>query len=302
MTDPREPMSEAKSRGVPSMRWVWRATALGALLLGWIFIAWQNHFHVTAPLVFVCLAYLAVVATVYNLFRTGAAAVAPGDDDGDSTWAKQTGALGELEREKRTLLKAIKEAEFDHQMGKLSKHDVDEMVRMYRARAIEVIKEIDQLGAGAGSGGTTRDQIMREVRARIELDARAHRKAEPAKPEPAKATAESAAADKRNDKAKDKDKKRGKGAAKADEAANRAATHAASADSAAANSAADEPADGAANHAEPSAAAATKSDAASAGERAAPSGAASLDDDAMNADSTTAVESTRDHRAKEAMP
>ena len=158
------------------MQWVWRGTALGVLLLGWIFIAWQNHFHITAPAVFVCLAYLAVVVTVYNLWRTGAAAVAAGDEDADSTWAKQTGALGELEREKRTLLKAIKEAEFDHQMGKLSKHDAEEMIRVYRARAIEVIKDIDHLGLGAA--GTPREQIMREVRARIELDAKAHKKAD----------------------------------------------------------------------------------------------------------------------------
>src|SRR5262249_25450943 len=109
MTDPREPMRQ-------SMQWVWRGTALGALLGGWVFIGWQNHFHITAPLVVVCLAYLAVVATVYNLWRTGVAAVATGDDEPDSTWVKSTGALGELEREKRTLLKAIKEAEFDHQM------------------------------------------------------------------------------------------------------------------------------------------------------------------------------------------
>jgi hypothetical protein len=300
MTNPRESKS-----GVGSTRWIWRGTALGALLLGWIFIAWQNHFHVTAPLVFVCMAYLAVVATVYYLFRTGAAAVAPGDDEGDSTWAKQTGALGELEREKRTLLKAIKEAEFDHQMGKLSKHDVDEMIRVYRARAIEVIKEIDQLGAGTGSGGTTRDQIMREVRARIEFDARAQKKLEPAKAAADSAASDSAAADKR----KGKDKKRGKGAARADEAANRVASSGASAEGAAANSAASaesaaassaaqaeatgEPADGAANHAE---------QAAAASERAAASRAASLEDEAMDADSTTAVESKRDHRAKEATP
>src|SRR5262249_62022016 len=167
MTDPREPMRQP-------MRWVWRWTALGALLVGWVFIAWQNHFHVTAPLVFVCLAYLAVVATVYKLWRRGVSAVATADDEPDSTWVKPTGALGELEREKRTLLKAIKEAEFDHQMGKLSKRDVDDMIRMYRARAIEVIKEIEQLSQGAA--GTPREQIMREVRARLELDAKAQKK------------------------------------------------------------------------------------------------------------------------------
>jgi hypothetical protein len=267
MTDRRE-----------SMQWVWRGTALGVLLLGWIFIAWQNHFHITAPAVFVCLAYLAVVVTVYNLWRTGAAAVAAGDEEVDSTWAKQTGALGELEREKRTLLKAIKEAEFDHQMGKLSKHDVDEMIRVYRARAIEVIKEIDQLGAGTGSGGTPREQIMREVRARLELDAKAGKKAT----EPVKGAADAAKAD-----VAGKGKKRGKGAAKAD-AAQTAAVGSAEVNSAAAADAASEPSTAPAEASEPAAAAAK--------------GAASLDDEAMDADSTTTVESTRNHHAKEATP
>lgn len=159
------------------MRWVWRGSALTVLVIGWVFIAWQNHFHITAPVVFVCLGFLAVVATVYNLWRTGASAVgsAGEGDEGDSTWAKPAGALGELEREKRTLLKAIKEAEFDHQMGKLSQHDVDDMIRSYRARAIEVFKEIERLQVGAV--GNVRAQIMREVRARIQLEARSQKKA-----------------------------------------------------------------------------------------------------------------------------
>lgn len=156
------------------MRWIWRGSALTVLVIGWVFIAWQNHFHITAPVVFVCLGFLAVVATVYNLWRTGASAVASSEEDDDSTWAKPAGALGELEREKRTLLKAIKEAEFDHQMGKLSKHDVEDMIRSYRARAIEVFKEIERLEVG--TAGSAREQIMREVRARIELEARSQKK------------------------------------------------------------------------------------------------------------------------------
>ena len=156
------------------MRSVRRGCALAVLVIGWVFITWQNHFHITAPVVFVCLAYLAVVATVYNLWRTGAAVVASDEGEGDSTWAKPAGALGELEREKRTLIKAIKEAEFDHQMGKLSQRDVDEMIRTYRARAIEVIKDIERLELGAA--GSTREQILREVRARVELEARSHKK------------------------------------------------------------------------------------------------------------------------------
>lgn len=157
--------------------WLWRGVFLAALVFGWLFIAWQNHFHISAPLVFVCFGYLAVVTTIANLWRTGAAAVTGDEQENDSTWAKPAGALGELEREKRTLLKAIKEAEFDHEMGKLSKLDVDNMVRTYRARAIEVIKEIDRLETGAT--GTPREQIMREVRARIELEDKSQRKQDP---------------------------------------------------------------------------------------------------------------------------
>jgi hypothetical protein len=157
-----------------TMRWARRGVVVAILVIGWLFIAWQNHFRITAPTAFVCIGYLAVILTIYNLWRTGAATVDTSEDEDDSTWAKPAGALGELEREKRTLLKAIKEAEFDRDMGKLSPRDADEMIRGYRVRAIEVIKQIDQLGLGAA--GTVREQILREVRARAQLDARAGKK------------------------------------------------------------------------------------------------------------------------------
>src|SRR5882672_7997551 len=81
---------------------------VAVVMLGWVFVVWSNKFHITAPVVFVCLGYLAVVSTVLNLWRTGAAAVAPDDPD-EGAWGRPIGAAGELEKEKRTLLKAIKE-------------------------------------------------------------------------------------------------------------------------------------------------------------------------------------------------
>ena len=154
-----------------TMRWV-RLGSLGFVLaVGWAFIAWQNSFHITPPLVFVMLGYLAVVLTTYNLWRTGASAVAQNDeDDGDASWGRPTGARGELDREKRTMLKAIKEAEFDLQMGKLSPADAHQMISMYRARAIEVMKELEQLDLG--TAGTVRERIMREVKARVAIEGR----------------------------------------------------------------------------------------------------------------------------------
>ena len=261
MTDSRDPKP-----------WLWRGLFLAVLLTGWLFVAWQNHFHISAPLVFVCFGFLAVLTTVANLWRTGAAAVTGDEQDNDSTWAKPAGALGELEREKRTLLKAIKEAEFDHQMGKLSKLDVDDMIRTYRARAIEVIKEIDRLETGAT--GTPREQIMREVRARIELEAKSQKKQEP------KAAAEPAA-----DAA----------AAKAD-AEIQAEIVEAKVEATEAKVEVVEAVDAKPTKAEAKASkkkAAAKLDAKS---------AASLEDEGMDADSTTSVEPKRNDPAKEATP
>jgi hypothetical protein len=149
------------------MRWIWRGVAVGILLLGWLFILWHNKFHITVPVVIIGLGYLAVVAVVANLWRVGASAVAPEDNSVDA-WSRPIGPRGELEKEKKTLLKAIKEAEFDLAMGKLSKADADELIRTYRARAIEVIKELDRLDAGHAGG--PREAIKREVQARIALE------------------------------------------------------------------------------------------------------------------------------------
>lgn len=63
--------------------------------------------------------------------------------------AELAGALGresvsvaELREEKRRVLRAIKELEFDHAMGKLSDRDFKEIGDRYRLRAIEVIREL----------------------------------------------------------------------------------------------------------------------------------------------------------------
>jgi hypothetical protein len=146
---------------------VWLAGAGALLVIGWFFILFQNNFNLTAPVVFVCLGYGAGVAAVYTLFRTGAAAVTGGEDDGDdASWGRPVGERAELEREKKALLKAIKEAEFDLQMGKLSKADAEAMIGAYRAQAIAVIREIDRQDGGDASA---REQIEREVRARLEV-------------------------------------------------------------------------------------------------------------------------------------
>ena len=204
------------------MKWIRRGSALAVLLIGWVFILFANNFHITTPVVFVGLGYLAAVAAVYTLFRTGATAVATNEDlDDDAFWGVPLTALGELEREKRTLLKAIKEAEFDREMGKLSQADADGMIALYRARAIEVIKEIDIANSTSGKAGSVRDKILREARARLELET----KAAPAKAASPSSSSDAAgvvgAGSKKRDRAAERQKKR------ADRAANRATADAA---------------------------------------------------------------------------
>jgi len=153
------------------------------LLLGWFLILRWNNFHLTPPVVFVCLGYLAGVSAVYTLFRSGAAAASGGEEDGDEAgWGRPVGARSELEREKKALLKAIKEAEFDLQMGKLSRADAEAMIGAFRAQAIAVIREIESKGEGEAS---VREQIELEVRARLAV-ARAKKAAEADKRAPGK--------------------------------------------------------------------------------------------------------------------
>ena len=155
-------------------RWVRLAIGAGIVLVGWLFILWQNKFHVSPPLVFVCLGYLAAVALVYNLWRAGSAAAKVDDAEAIASWRKPIGPRIDLEREKKMLLKAIKESEFDHQMGKLSQADADRMVAVYRARAIEIIKALEK----DTTGQSVREQIEAEVRARLEVEGKTKKKVE----------------------------------------------------------------------------------------------------------------------------
>ncbi len=83
----------------------------------------------------------------------------------------------ELRDEKRRLLRAIKELEFDHGMGKLSQQDFDAVIGTYRLRAIEVMR-------AQGS-----DELHADLR---RLLAERERPAESATPAPAPAPAPAA--------------------------------------------------------------------------------------------------------------
>jgi hypothetical protein len=65
-----------------------------------------------------------------------------------------------LEREKTLVLRSIKELEFDFAMGKVAKADFDEMSGRLRARAVGLMRQLDE-------GGGYRELIAREVEQRL---------------------------------------------------------------------------------------------------------------------------------------
>lgn len=71
----------------------------------------------------------------------------------------------ELRDEKRRLLRAIKELEFDHGMGKLSQQDFDAVIGTYRLRAIEVMRSLD--------GGELHPELRRLLAERDQSEAAA---------------------------------------------------------------------------------------------------------------------------------
>jgi hypothetical protein len=78
-----------------------------------------------------------------------------------STEALSDRARQVLEREKMLTMRALKDLEFDRSMGKMSQADFDEMSARLRARAMGLIKQLDDDGSGY------RSLIERELSARV---------------------------------------------------------------------------------------------------------------------------------------
>lgn len=161
----------------------------GSLLLaGWLVILLVNRWHVTAPVVFLGLGWFALVLCGRAFFWAAQVASTEGTEPESAGFELTADRQVELEREKRALLKAIKEVEFDREMGKMSEADAAEITRVYRARAIDILKELEGAGDGDGNhvSSSVDSQIEREVRARLALAgvaARAKAKAKEASPE-----------------------------------------------------------------------------------------------------------------------
>jgi hypothetical protein len=81
---------------------------------------------------------LVVAFVVLGPLRRGTDIDRRGDDD-----------RAALEAAKEAKYREIKDAELDHQMGKLSDQDYQAIDKELRAQAIEILRQIDKLGHGS---------------------------------------------------------------------------------------------------------------------------------------------------------
>jgi hypothetical protein len=141
--------------------------ALGLVLVvaGWLSILHVYRWHFTAPVFFLWMGWAGLLLSARFLYRAGLSMAEDTGEDHDDFW-KPVGRHEELLLEKRSLLKAIKEIEFDRELGKMSEEDATELTRFYRQRAIEIIKTLESEGAGDETL-SVQEQIEREVKARL---------------------------------------------------------------------------------------------------------------------------------------
>ena len=165
-----------RSRG-PAAEWAAAHADLligiGLTLAGWVVVLTMNRWWVTPPVVFLCLGWVAILLAGRALWR---AAQSAAGDTGEPeavmsplSFEVTATKRDELEREKKALLKAIKEVEVDSEMGKLSEEHAGEIVKVYRARAIEILKELDSEGTAAAAAEPVDKIIEKELRARMAL-------------------------------------------------------------------------------------------------------------------------------------
>lgn len=125
-------------------------------LIGATAAVWrESRFTRPEHLVLLSIGVVAAAIAAAALHRTLLPLVSPEQVVGDAR--RSSRHLLALEREKRLVLRSIKELEFDKAMGKIADADFDEMVARLRQRAVGLMQRIE-----AGETGL-RERIARDL-------------------------------------------------------------------------------------------------------------------------------------------
>lgn len=163
----------------------WHFFVLASLMLATVAVIMSRQ-STPEHLVFISFTIAAAGAAAAGLYRT----CAPLASRDVSLFRPRVSerSRASLEREKTLVLRSIKELEFDRAMGKLSDQDFQEMGGRLRARAISLLKQLDDDGAGY------RILIERELQARLRVRTAAGDPARPVTTPAFAGTSQSAAA------------------------------------------------------------------------------------------------------------
>jgi len=109
--------------------------AVGGFVL---LVLWHYRFRPTLGAPFLVLGWMSLLATGYFLAKAARIDFSRTEAATEDVVSGERRA--ELLREKKLLLKAIKEAEFDRDLKKLDEGEADTIISRYRARAIDILR------------------------------------------------------------------------------------------------------------------------------------------------------------------
>jgi len=135
----------------------WQLFTLAGLI-GATVVVFLAQGQTPAGVILLSLTIFAAALVGYAAWRTLAPLTGSEEGTGPQILGGRTRAA--LEREKTLVLRAIKDLEFDHAMGKMSDKDFAEMTGRLRIRAAGLLRQLD-----AGTG--YRDQIEKEIAKRL---------------------------------------------------------------------------------------------------------------------------------------
>lgn len=135
----------------------WQLFTLAGLI-GATVVVFVSQGQTPAGVILLSLTIFAAALVGFAAWRTFAPLAGSDEGMGPQLLGGRTRAA--LEREKTLALRAIKDLEFDHAMGKISDKDFTEMTARLRTRAAGLLRQLD---AGAGY----RERIERDLAKRI---------------------------------------------------------------------------------------------------------------------------------------
>jgi hypothetical protein len=137
---------------------------VGLLTLGVLGYGWATSGRLTAAVIFLALTALSLSWALYLMARAAQALVREpeGEEEVRATGRRRK----ELEREKQSLLKALKELAFDYEMGKVSEADYKEIGGNYRSRAVRVLRQLDAKEGDADYRALVERELAHRVQAR----------------------------------------------------------------------------------------------------------------------------------------